>query len=1019
MLVTKVVRGVLCLVVLLGISTINAGPAEGEGVITEEDTPISITLIGSDPDGDALTYNVVTGPSHGRLSGTAPKLTYTPEPNFNGTDSFTFIINDGTVDSIPTTVIIVVTAVNDPPTADDTCVTTQEDTYVSITLAGCDPDGDVLVYSVVKEPSNGKLSGTGPNLSYTPNENFNGSDSFTFKVNDGTTDSAEATVSIKLLPVNDPPTASYAGTIFRESPPVARDDNVATEEDSPVSIKLAGYDANEDELTYTIVTGPSHGKLSGTAPNVSYTPNKNFSGKDSFTFKVNDETAESPVATVSITVMAVNDTPSAKNDRVSTEEDKPISVIDVLTNDTDEDGDSLSVAAVTQGKHGSVAINTDNTISYTPKKNFFGSDSFTYTVCDSKGGSKKATVSVKVKAVNDPPKANDSNVTVQEDKEVSINLKGKDTDGDVLSYSVVKGPSHGSLSGTAPNLRYTPKVNFNGSDSFTFKVSDKTADSSAATVSIKVKAANDPPVAHSDSIRTQEDESISITLTGDDEDGDVITYHVVKSPSHGSLKGRAPRLIYSPNANFNGSDSFTFKTRDKKAESDTATISITVNAVNDAPTANNSSVMTQEDKPVSVSLTGIDPDGDLLTYIVVKGPSNGSLKGMAGKSPKVSYTPSANFNGTDSFTFKVSDKTSQSKVATVLITVKSVNDRPTAEDDNATTREDKKVSSIDVLKNDTDVENDQLVVKSVTQGKNGSVSINSDNTLSYTPNENFYGADAFTYTISDGKGGTDAAAVRIKVEAVNDAPVFASKPVTKATVGKEYKYDVDATDPDIVDTLVYSLIIKPEGMTIDASTGLIQWTPSSTQTGANDVAVRVSDGSSTPASCTQPFTINVSLEEISEKVAPGNNVVEELAKTGKKILSVAEGIVVQASDNDRRETESGLYTSYDFSDVYIPEGAKISSVVVYVEHFEQEEFPEGKLQWTAGTGWPDNPMIWASINAPVYAGEPNESTDLWDLTSLVNTPEKVNSLQFQVKNNDNIAKRKTAIDYIYAVVEWN
>jgi hypothetical protein len=77
------------------------------------------------------------------------------------------------------------------------------------------------------------------------------------------------------------------------------------------------------------------------------------------------------------------------------------------------------------------------------------------------------------------------------------------------------------------------------------------------------------------------------------------------------------------------------------------------------------------------------------------------------------------------------------------------------------------------------------------------------------------------------------------------------------------------------------------------------------------------------------------------------------------------------------------------------------------------------LQWTAGTGWPDNPMVWASINAPVYMGEPNESTDLWDLTSLVDTPEKVNSLQFQVKNNDNIAKRKTSIDYIYAVVEWN
>jgi large repetitive protein len=1018
MLVAKVVRSVLCLVVLLSISAISAGPAQGEGVMTEEDTPVSITLIGNDPDGDVLTYKVATGPSHGRLSGTAPKLVYTPHPNFNGTDSFTFVINDGTVDSVPETVIIVVTAVNDPPTVDDICVTTQEDTLVSITLSGCDLDGDSLTYSVVKGPSDGDLSGTGPNLAYKPSENFNGSDSFTFKVNDGAVDSAEATVSIKLLPVNDAPTASYAGTMFKESPPIARDDNVDTDEDSSVSITLAGSDANEDELTYVIVTNPSHGKLSGAAPNISYTPNSDFSGSDSFTFKVNDKTADSNIATISITVKAVNDKPNAQDDKVTTREDTPISVIDVLTNDTDKDGDSLSVTDFTQGKNGSVAINTDNTLSYTPKANFCGNDSFTYTVSDGKGGIDKATVDVRVKEVNDAPKANDDNITTQEDKEVSINLTGKDQDGDSLSYSIVKGPSHGTLSGTAPNLKYKPKANFSGSDSITFKASDKTADSDVATVSITITASNDPPMAYSDSATTQEDDSVSITLAGGDEDGDVITYRVVTGPSHGSLKGKAPRLIYTPDENFNGSDSFTFKTSDKKADSKPATVSITVNPVNDAPTANNSSVITQEDKPVSISLTGNDPDGDLLTYILVKGPAHGSLKGMAGKSPKLSYTPKENFSGTDSFTYKVSDNTAESAVAKALITVKAVNDKPTAKDDSVTTLEDTKVSSIDVLTNDSDMENDPLKVTSVTQGKNGRVGINSDNTLSYTPDENFYGDDAFTYTVSDSKGGTDAAAVRIKVEAVNDAPTFVSKPVTTATVGKEYTYDVKATDPDILDTLVYSLIIEPMGMTIDAASGLIKWTPTSEQAGANEVAVRVADGSITPASSTQPFTITVSLANIPVKITP-NGEAEEPVKEGKKILSVAENsIVVQASDNDRRETDSGLYTSYDFSNVYIPEGAKISSVVLYVEHFEQEEFPEGKLQWTAGSGWPDNPEAWASINAPVYSGETNESTDLWDVTSFVDTPEKVNSLQFQVKNNDDVAKRKTSVDYIYAVVEW-
>jgi hypothetical protein len=264
-----------------------------------------------------------------------------------------------------------------------------------------------------------------------------------------------------------------------------------------------------------------------------------------------------------------------------------------------------------------------------------------------------------------------------------------------------------------------------------------------------------------------------------------------------------------------------------------------------------------------------------------------------------------------------------------------------------------------------------------------------------------------------------AATVSITVKAVNDAPSLTSKPVTTATVGALYTYDVDATDPDAGDTLAYSLTIKPAGMTIDADTGLIEWTPTNDQAGVNDVAVKVTDNGSAPASQTQPFTITVALPS-----TPATTVLSTAdgCKTNKckTILPAAcKSGIAQTSNNNWRETDSGLYTSYDFSDVSIPAGVKIASVVVYVEHFEQKGFSAGKLEWAAGTGWPSDPVVWASINAPVYEGEPNEATDLWDVTSLVDTPEKVNSLQLLVKNNDDAAKRKTLVDYIYAVVEWN
>ena len=128
--------------------------------------------------------------------------------------------------------------------------------------------------------------------------------------------------------------------------------------------------------------------------------------------------------------------------------------------------------------------------------------------------------------------------------------------------------------------------------------------------------------------------------------------------------------------------------------------------------------------------------------------------------------------------------------------------------------------------------------------------------------------------------------------------------------------------------------------------------------------------------------------------------------------------LIQSSDNNRWDINFGSYTSFDFSDISIPTDALIKSVIVFVEHFEEKRFVQGKLEWSIGTGWPNNPVVWASIIAPVKKGEFDEAVDSWDITSLVNTCEKINSLQLQIKNN-NIADSKTLIDYIYVAVRWD
>ena len=441
---------------------------------------------------------------------------------------------------------------------------------------------------------------------------------------------------------------------------------------------------------------------------------------------------------------------------------------------------------------------------------------------------------------------------------------------------------------------------------------------------------------------------------------------------------------------------------------------IIASKANSTPTANSNTVTTQEDTPVLITLSGSDKDGDPLIYKIVTGASHGSLSGTE---PNITYTPGINFYGSDSFSFKVSDGTTDSIPATVSITVTGVNDPPVANNDSATMQEDAPAATINVLENDTDRDNDRLIIRSATQGKNGSVTINTDNTISYAPNANFCGTDTFTYVAGDGNGAMDTARVNIRINAVNDAPRITSKPVKTTRVWASYAYQVKAKDSDLKDKLTYSLVEKPEGMTINSANGLIEWMPNGTQGGSYEVTVKVEDSNSIPVSDTQSFTITVT--SLSSPLTTTLNIKDGYCQKSRKTLSQEEKVtLVRSDDNKWSEIERGSYISYNFSDSNIPEGANIISVVIFVEHFEEEPFTSGKLQWRIGTGWPDNPDIWASTNAPVREGQQGEATDTWDITSSIDTYEKINTLQLYIKNNNAVTGKNVLIDYIYAVVKW-
>ncbi|WP_143751880.1 Ig-like domain-containing protein, partial [Maribacter sp. 4U21] len=351
-------------------------------------------------------------------------LNYVPNPNFNGTDTFTYEVCDDAGDCQTATVTVTVEEESDAPVVTDDTATVDEDNPVTVDILANDNDNadggsiDASSVSITGAPANGTVvinpDGT---VTYTPNADFNGTDSFTYQVCDnGTPDvqCEEATVNVTVNSVNDSP--------------VITDDTATLTEDTAggVDINVLGNDTDVDGTidpsSLSIVGAPSNGTVTinpdGT---LNYVPNPNFNGTDTFTYEVCDDTGDCQTATVTVTVEEESDAPVVTDDTATVDEDNPVTV-DILANDNDNaDGGSIDPASVSitgAPANGTVVINPDGTVTYTPNADFNGTDSFTYQVCDNGTPDvqcEEATVNVTVNSVNDSPVITDDTATLTED----------------------------------------------------------------------------------------------------------------------------------------------------------------------------------------------------------------------------------------------------------------------------------------------------------------------------------------------------------------------------------------------------------------------------------------------------------------------------------------------------------------------------------------------------------------------------------------------------------------------------
>lgn len=808
---------------------VNARPtAADRSAATAEDTTVDITLPGSDADDQpqALAYDVVTQPANGSVTLSGGTARFTPAPNWSGTTTFTYRARDGVAGlnaawatSNTATVTVTASAVNDLPTAGDVSLSTDEDTPVAVALAGVDADGDELSYAV----SDPRVSCDGDACTFTPAANASGTTSFDYTVSDGNGGTDTGRVTIDVAPVNDAP--------------VVDDTAITTDEDTAVTFTPPASDVDDATLTLS-ASDPEHGSVSCTTTTCTYTPDGDFHGHDGLDVTATDGTL-SDSGHIDIEVASINDTPVAAMVTATTAEDTALE-LDLVA--TDVDGDELSYAATGDG----LACDEDGRCTYTPAADFHGDVSFAFTVTDGHGGTDEGRLDITVTPVNDAPTAEDVAFSTDEDTAATFVVPAGDVDGDALT-ATASDPDGGTASCDGLLCTYSPDQDRHGDDAFTVTVSDGEL-SDTVRVDVDVRPVNDAPVATPLAVATDEDTPRSFTLAATDVDGDALTYAVADRPAHGAVECNGTgECVYAPAADRHGPDTFTFTARDADGAQDTATVSVEVRPVNDAPEAQAGTLQLAEDTTAGLGVIAVDRDGDELTYALADGPQHGSATCSA--NGFCSYTPASEFHGADAFTFRAKDPSGATTEATVAIVVTPVNDPPVLADRALEAVED---TALAFTVSGDDVDGDDLAYAVGEDPAHGTVACSGDGACTYTPARDFYGADRFRLVASDGAGGSDEARVTVTVTPVNDAPTAAD---ATATTDEDEPVELDLPVADVDGDALTVTPGEVVGGTVDCTGTSCTFTPTADAHGTASFPYVVRDAEGAEASAKATITI--------------------------------------------------------------------------------------------------------------------------------------------------------------------
>ncbi len=719
-----------------------------------------------------------------------------------------------------------------------------------------DPEGTALSYQLALAPSGVSINAANGLLQWTPGIADVGNHLITVVVTDigGKTASQSFTVTVDAIP-NSAPTI--------DSTPVT-----SATEGAAYSYDVNASDADGDTLAYSLTTAPAGMTIDTTNGVISWTPTTAQVGSQSVTVQVEDGNGGSDTQSFTITVDAIpTSAPTIDSTPVTSATEGAAYSYDV--NASDADGDTLTYS-LTTAPAGMTIDSASGVISWTPTAAQVGTQSVTVQVNDGNGGSDSQSFTITVDAIpNSAPTIDSTPVTsATEGAAYSYDVNASDADGDTLVYSLTTAPAGMAIDTSSGLISWTPNTAQVGSQSVTVQVEDGNGGSDTQSFTITVDAIpNSAPTIDSTPVTSAtEGAAYSYDVNASDADGDTLTYSLTTAPAGMSIDTSSGLISWTPTTAQVGSQSVTVQVEDGNGGSDTQSFTVTVDAIpNSAPTIDSTPVTSAtEGAAYSYDVNASDADGDTLTYNLVTAPVGMLINNVTGL---ISWTPTTAQVGAHPVAVEVDDGNGASVTQVYTLTVDAVpNSAPTIDSTPAFSATEGTAYSYDV--NASDADGDTLTY-SLTTAPAGMTIDSVSGVISWTPTAAQVGTQSVTVQVDDGNGGSATQSFSIGVAALpNNPPSISSAPGMQATANIAYSYAVSASDPD-GDVLNYSLITAPSGMSIDSTSGLISWTPSSAQTGAHAVTLRVDDGqyyveqsyNLTVSSDSLPLDVTISLSD--------------------------------------------------------------------------------------------------------------------------------------------------------------